>query len=70
MNPVGRCWVSDWLGHLSYSDVTGDTDAYRRVVEGENLVLAMEEHLGVEFPEPEDSEYPGTEILATFTKLP
>jgi len=61
---------SDWLGHLSYSDVTGDTDAYRRVVEGENLVLAMEEHLGVEFPEPEDSEYPGTEILATFTKLP
>ena len=61
---------SAWLGELSYSDITGDTDSYRRVVEGEYLVTAVEDFTGWKAPEPEDPEYPGAETLETFTKLP
>ena len=60
---------SAWLGELSYSDITGDTDSYRRVVEGEYLATAVEELTGWEAPEPQDPEYPGAETLETFTKL-
>lgn len=60
---------SAWLGELSYSDITGDTDSYRRVVEGEYLATAVEEFTGWEAPEPEDPEFPGAGTLATFTKL-
>ena len=61
---------SDWLGELSYSDITGDTDSYRRVVEGEYLVTAVEDFTGQKASEPEDPEFPGFETLRTFTKLP
>lgn len=60
---------SEWLGELSYSDITGDTDSYRRVVEGEYLATAVEYFTGWEAPEPQDPEYPGAEALETFTKL-
>lgn len=60
---------SDWLGELSYSDITGDTDNYRRVVEGEYLVTAVEDLTGWKAPEPQDPEFPGAELLETFTKL-
>lgn len=60
---------SAWLGELSYSDITGDTDNYRRVVEGEYLATAVEDFTGWEAPEPQDPEYPGAETLETFTKL-
>lgn len=60
---------SAWLGELSYSDITGDTDSYRRVVEGEYLATAVEDFTGWEAPEPQDPEYPGAELLETFTKL-
>lgn len=61
---------SAWLGELSYSDITGDTDSYRRVVEGEYLATAVEDFTGQKAPEPEDLEFPGVETLETFTKLP
>ncbi len=61
---------SEWLGDLSYSDITGDTDNYRRVVEGEYLATAVEDLTGWKAPEPQDPEYPGAETLETFTKLP
>ena len=61
---------SAWLGELSYSDITGDTDNYRRVVEGEYLATAVEDFTGWKAPEPEDPEFPGAETLETFTKLP
>lgn len=60
---------SAWLGELSYSGITGDTDNYRRVVEGEYLATAVKELTGWEAPEPQDPEYPGAETLETFTKL-
>lgn len=60
---------SAWLGELSYSDITGDTDNYRRVVEGEYLATAVEELTGWKAPEPEDPEFPGAETLETFTKV-
>lgn len=60
---------SAWLGELSYSDITGDTDSYRRVVEGEYLATAVEDFTGWEAPEPQDPEFPGAELLETFTKL-
>ena len=60
---------SAWLGELSYSDITGDTDNYRRVVEGEFLVTAVEDFTEWEAPEPQDPEFPGAELLETFTKL-
>ena len=60
---------SAWLGELSYSDITGDTDSYRRVVEGEYLATAVEDFTGWEAPEPQDPEFPGAETLETFTKL-
>lgn len=65
----GEFLGGDLLGDLSYSDVLCETDSYRRIVEGENLTLAMETHLGIEAPEPEDPEFPGAELLETFTKL-
>lgn len=58
------------LGELSYSDITCDTDSYRRVVEGENLMLALEELADIEPPACEDPGYPGAETLELFTKLP
>lgn len=70
---VGGWLGGDRLGEVSYSDVVGDTDAYRRVVEGEGLVSAFGKLLDVKTPEPkdiEDPEYPAAEILKTFTKLP
>lgn len=60
---------SAWLGELSYSGITGDTDSYRRVVEGGYLATAVEDFTGWEAPEPQDPEYPGAETLETFTKL-
>jgi len=60
---------SAWLGELSYSGITGDTDSYRRVVEGEYLATAVEDFTGWEEPEPQDPEYPGADTLETFTKL-
>lgn len=60
---------SAWLGELSYSGITGDTDNYRRVVEGDYLVTAVEDFTGWEAPEPKDPEFPGAETLETFTKL-
>lgn len=60
---------SAWLGELSYSDITGDSDSYRRVVEGEYLATAVEDFTGEEVPKPEDPEFPGAETLETFTKL-
>lgn len=60
---------SVWLGELSYSDVTCDTDQYRRIIEGENIMLALETLEGIEPPACEDLEYPGAESLATFTKM-
>ena len=60
---------SVWLGELSYSDVTCDTDQYRRIIEGENIMLALETLEEIEPPACEDPEYPGAESLATFTKM-
>lgn len=57
------------LGDLSYSDVTNDTDTYHRIIEGETFARAVAWHLGIEAPEPQDPEYPGAELLETFTKL-
>lgn len=65
----GELLGGELLGDLSYSDVTNDTDTYRRIVAGENFALAMETHLGAEAPEPNDPEFPGEELLETFTKL-
>ena len=65
----GELLGGELLGDLSYSDIVGDTDTYRRIVEGENFALAMETHLGIEAPEPEDPEFPGAELLETFTNL-
>lgn len=63
------CWGGELLGDLSYADVVCDTDAYRRVIGGETFALAMETYLGIEDLEPQDPEYPGAELLETFTKL-
>lgn len=60
---------SVWLGEHSYSDVTCDTDQYRRIIEGENIMLALETLEGIEPPACEEPEYPGAESLATFTKM-
>lgn len=60
---------SVWIGELSYSDVTCDTDQYRRIIEGENIMLALETLEGIEPPACEDPEYPGAESLETFTKM-
>lgn len=60
---------SVWLGELCYSDVTCDTDQYRRIMEGENTMIALETLEGIEPPACEDPEYPGAESLATFTKM-
>lgn len=61
---------SAWVGELSYSDITSDTDNYRRVVEGEYLATAVEDFTGWKAPEPSDPEFPGAETLETFKKLP
>jgi hypothetical protein len=58
-----------FLGDISYSDVLCETDSYRRIVEGEELRNAVAEQLGIEAPEPQDPEFPGMELLETFTKL-
>lgn len=60
---------SAWLGELSYLDITNDTASYRRVVEGEYLVTSVEDFTGWGAPEPQDPEFPGAELLETFTKL-
>lgn len=65
----GELLGGDLLGDLSYADVVCDTDAYRRVIEGETFAGAVAWHLGIEAPEPQDPEYPGAELLETFTKL-
>lgn len=57
------------LGELSYSDVAGETDNYRLIIEGENLMQALEDLEGIEPPTPANQKYPGAESLATFTKL-
>lgn len=67
--PNGELLGGELLGDLSYSDVTNDTDTYWRIVTGENFALAMETHLGTEALEPNDPEFPGEELLETFTKL-
>lgn len=65
----GELLGGELLGDLSYADVVCDTDAYRRVIEGETFAGAVAWHLGIEAPEPQDPEYPGAELLETFTKL-
>ena len=65
----GELLGGELLGDLSYADVVCDTDAYRRVIGGETFALAMETYLGIEDLEPQDPEYPGAELLETFTKL-
>lgn len=65
----GELLGGELLGDLSHSDVTNDTDTYLRIVAGENFALAMETYLGTEAPEPNDPEFPGAELLETFTKL-
>ena len=59
----------DFLGDLEYSNIDDDTDDYRRIVAGEMFRLAVEANLGIEAPEPEDPEFPGAELLETFTEL-
>lgn len=66
----GELLDGDLLGDLGYADVTGDTDAYRRVIEGERFAEVAADHLDGDVPEPQYDEYPGAEILATFTKMP
>lgn len=63
-----------WLGgraagDLSYSDVVGGTDKYRRIIEGENLLREVKAIPGAETPETEDSEFPAAKLIETFTKL-
>lgn len=65
----GEYLGGEWLGDVDYSDLENDTDAYRRVVAGESFALAMETIEGIEAPEPNDPEFPGEELLETFTKL-
>lgn len=65
----GELAGSTLLGKLSYSDVVCDTDAYRRIIQGEEFVEAVEERLGIEAPEPKDPERPGAELLKTFRKV-
>lgn len=65
----GELLGGELLGDLSYSDVTNDTDTYRRIIEGETFARAVAWHLGIEAPEPQDPEFPGAELLKTFTKL-
>lgn len=65
----GELLGGELLGDLSYSDVTNDTDTYHRIIEGETFARAVTWHLGIEDLEPQDPEYPGAELLETFTKL-
>lgn len=65
----GELLGCELLGDLSYADVVCDTDAYLRVIGGETFALAMATHLGIEDHEPQDPEFPGEELLETFTKL-
>lgn len=58
-----------FLGDISYSDVLCETDSYQRIIEGEELRNAVVEQLGIEALEPQDPEFPGVELLETFTKL-
>ena len=57
------------VGDLSYSDVVGDTDKYRRIIEGENLLREVKAIPGAETPETEDSEFPAAKLIETFTKM-
>lgn len=65
----GEYLGGEWLGDVDYSDLENDADAYRRIVAGESFALAMETIEGIEAPEPNDLEFPGEELLETFTKL-
>lgn len=65
----GELLGGELLGDLSYTDVVCDTDAYRRIVAGEEFRCSMETHLGIEESESEDSEFTGEELLETFTKV-
>lgn len=65
----GEYLGGEWLGDVDYSDLENDADAYRRIVAGESFALAMETIEGIEAPEPNDPEFPGEELLETFTKL-
>ena len=57
------------VGDLSYSDVVGETDKYRRIIEGEDLLREVKAIPGIESSQPQDHELPGAELLETFTKL-
>ena len=65
----GEYLGGDFLGDLGYSNIDDDTDDYHRLVAGETFRSIMEIHLGIEAPEPRDPEFPGAELLETFTKL-
>lgn len=65
----GEYLGGEWLGDVDYSDLENGTDAYRRIVAGESFALAMETLEGIEALEPNDPEFPGEELLETFTKL-
>lgn len=57
------------LGDLSYSDITGQTDTYQRILEGKAFAGAMAWHLGIKDHEPEDPERPGAEFFKYFRNL-
>lgn len=57
------------VGDLSYSDVVGETDKYRRIIEGEDLLREVKAIPGIDSSQPQDHELPGAELLETFTKL-
>lgn len=57
------------VGDLSYSDVVGETDKYRRIIEGEDLLREVKAIPEAETPETEDLERPAAKLIETFTKL-
>lgn len=66
--------VGGWLGgelldNVSYTDVLNNSDTYRRIIQGERFAEAAAGHVTEGVPEPQNPEYPGAELLKTFTKV-
>ena len=66
---VGGWLGGELLGDVSYSDALSNSDAYRRIIEGERFAEAAAGHITAGVPEPQDLEYPGAELLKTFKKI-
>ena len=66
---VGGWLGGELLGDVSYSDALSNSDAYRRIIEGERFAEAVAGHITAGVPEPQDLEYPGAELLKTFKKI-